>query len=325
VSAEVVDKIKLFSYLAAMSVRGAVQTIYGELKPIQRRIADYLLSLDLEGLNAPIDEYARHTGASVASISRFCKKLGYDSFQSLKIGLSRELEYEPDVVLPIFRPDDDPSLTIRKSFSEAIANLQATESAVEFGAIEDVAERMSQATQIVFLGLGGSGGVANLGEIMFTHLGFNARSIVDPYAMLVSAGHVRPNDVVVGLTHSGRTRAVLEAVRQARDNGAYTAGITNYPRSPLCDLVDAALITACQELRVHVAQSNSMVAQMAILRALFVLVASRSDDAVVREVQSIEESVQRDLRVRAIRNRKQGGPPPQKHTLSRGESHGTRS
>jgi len=293
-----------------MSVRTAIRSVYAELKTIQRRIADYLLDLDLEALNAPIDEYARQTGASVASISRFCKKLGYDSFQSLKIGLSRELEYEPEVVLPIFRPDDDSGLTIRKSFSEAVANLQATESAVEFVAIEEVAERMCRADQIVLLGLGGSGGVANLGEIMFTHLGFNARAIVDPYAMLVSAGHVRPNHVVVGLTHSGGTRAVLEAVRQARDNGAYTVGITNYPRSPLCELVDTALLTACQELRVHVAQSNSMVAQLAILRALFVLVASRSDDAVVREVQNIEESVQRNLRVRTHRNRKLGDPSP---------------
>jgi RpiR family carbohydrate utilization transcriptional regulator len=309
-----------------MSVRTSIRSMYGELKPLQRRIADYLLALDLQGLNSPIDEYARQTGVSVASISRFCKKIGYDSFQSFKIGLSRELEYEPQVVLPIFRPDDDPDLTIRKAFSEAIANLQATESTVDFKQIESVAGRIARSEQLVLLGLGGSGGVANLGEIMFTHLGFNARAIVDPYAMLVSAGHVRRDHVVVGLTHSGRTRAVLEAVRQSRDNGAYTVGITNYPRSPLCELADTALITACQELRVHVAQSNSMVAQLAILRALFVLVASRSDEAVVREVQNIEGSVHRNLRVRSYRNRKNGDPSPAKNIpIERGETDGTSS
>ena len=306
-----------------MSVRGAIQSIYAELKPIQRQIADHLLALDLGGLNAPIDEYARQTGASAASISRFCKKIGYDSFQSFKIGLSRELEYEPQVVLPIFRPDDDPDLTIRKAFSEAVANLQATESAVDFGAVKTAADRIRAAERLVLVGLGGSGGVATLGEIMFTHLGFNARALVDPYAMLVSAGHARPGHVVIGLTHTGRTRAVLEAVRQARTNGAFTVGITNYPRSPLCELAHTALITACRELRVHVAQSNSMVAQLAILRALFVLVAARSDESVVREVQNIEGSVQSHLRVRPQRNRKTGAPSPQTHTLPEGEEHGT--
>jgi len=314
-----------------MSVRTKLQSIYGDLKPIQRRIADYLMSLDLEGLNAPIDEYARQTGSSAASISRFCKKIGYDSFQSFKIGLSRELEYEPDVVLPIFRPDDDPDLTIRKAFSEAVANLQNTETAVDFAAVKDVAARIAEAQQLVLLGLGGSGGVANLGEIMFTHLGFNARAIVDPYAMLVSAGHVRQDHVVVGLTHTGRTRAVLEAVRQARENGAYAVGITNYPRSPLREVVDSLLITACQEPRVHVAQSNSMVAQLAILRALFVLVASRSDEAVVQEVQNIEGSVQRSLRVRPHRYRKHGdashavASPGNNIVQARGDTHGTSS
>ncbi len=307
-----------------MSVRRTLRSIYGELKPIQRRIADHLLSLDLEALNAPIDEYARQTGASAASISRFCKKLGYHSFQGFKIALSRELEYEPEVVLPIFRPDDDPDLTIRKTFSEAVANLQATETAVDFQAVRAVAGRICRAEQLVLLGLGGSGGVANLGEIMFTHLGFNARAIQDPYAMLVSAGHVRPRHVVIGLTHSGRTRAVLEAVSLARDNGAFTVGITNYARSPLCEVTHTALITACQELRVHVAQSSSVVAQLAILRALFVLVAARSEEAVVQEVHGIEASVQRNLRVRSYRHRKNGGPSPlEKHTLNRGEADGT--
>jgi DNA-binding MurR/RpiR family transcriptional regulator len=210
-----------------------------------------------------------------------------------------------------------------------MTNLQNTETTVDFDAIQAVADRIAAGEQLVLLGLGGSGGVANLGEIMFTHLGFNARAISDPYAMLVSAGHVRPAHVVVGLTHSGRTRAVLEALRLARDNEAYTVGITNYPRSPLCELVDAALITACQEPRVHVAQSNSMVAQLAILRALFVLVASRSDEAVVQEVQTIEGSVQRNLRVRSYRNRKNGDSPqaassPGKNIAqARGDRHGT--
>jgi RpiR family carbohydrate utilization transcriptional regulator len=280
-----------------MSVRSSIQGSYRDLPPTQRRIADYLLSLDFDGLNAPIDEYARRIGTSIASISRFCARIGYDSFQMLKIGLSREMQAPDDTVLPIFAPDDDPQLSVRKVFAEAVANLQATEAAVSFPTLIGVAERAARSERLYFLGLGGSGGVGLLGEMMFSGLGFNAKALSDPYAMLLCAGHVRKTHLVFGLSHSGNTREVLEALRAARARGAYTVGITNYPRSPLAETVHAALLTSCHEHRVHFAQSNSMAAQLTLIRALYILVASRISPEALQEVNRIEQAVNRSLRL----------------------------
>jgi RpiR family carbohydrate utilization transcriptional regulator len=281
-----------------MSVRTSIQGLYRDLRPTQRRIADYLLALDFDGLDAPIDEYARRIGTSIASISRFCARIGYDSFQKLKIGLSREMQVPDDTVLPIFAADDDPQLSIRKVFAEAIANLQATEAAVSFPTLIAVAERIARSERLYFFGLGGSGGVSALSEMMFSGLGFNAKALSDPYGMLLSAGHVRKSHLVFGLSHSGNTREVLEAVRAAKARGAYTVGITNYPRSPLAELVQAALVTSCHEHRVHFAQSNSMAAQLTLIRALYILVASRISPEALQEVNRIEQAVSQSLRLK---------------------------
>ena len=281
-----------------MSVRTSIQGVYRDLRPIQRRIADYLLALDFAGLNAPIDEYARRIGTSIASISRFCSRIGYGSFQELKIGLSREMQAPDETVLPIFAADDDPQLSIRKVFAEAVANLQATEAAVSFHSIIAVAERIGRADRLYFLGLGGSGGVGELAEVMFSGLGFNAKALSDPYSMLLAAGHVRRNHLVFGLSHSGNTREVLEAARAAKARGAFTVGITNYPRSPLAELVHTALITSCHEHRVHFARSNSMAAQLTLIRALYILVASRISPEVLHEVNRIEQAVNQSLRLK---------------------------
>jgi len=282
-----------------MSIRTSIQGIYRELKPTQRRIADYLLSLDFDGLNAPIDEYARRIGASVASISRFCALIGYDSFQKLKIGLSREMHSAEDTVPPIFAADDDPRMSIRKVFAEAVANLQATEATVDFSALEAVAELIARADRLYFAGMGGSGGVAYLAEVMFSLLGYSAKALSDPFAMLISAGHLRRSHLFFGLSHSGGTREVLEAVRAARARGARTVGITNYPHSPLAELADTVLLTSCREHRVHFAQSSSMVAQLTLIRALYILVASRSSPELIQEVNEIEQTVRRSLRAKA--------------------------
>jgi DNA-binding MurR/RpiR family transcriptional regulator len=249
-------------------------------------------------LDASIEEYARKVGTSVASISRFCNKIGYESFQTLKISLSRELDYEPEVVLPIFYLEDDPELSIRKAFSEAVTNLEATESTFDFAGLKKAAQRITQSKQLYFFGLGGSGGVGYLGELFFSHIGYNAKALSDPYSMLVCAGHVASKDTVIGLSHSGRTREVVEALKAAKAQGAYTMGITNYPRSPLAGMTDTTLITACHEHKVHFAQSNSMVVQLTILRALYIIVASQSNRNIMAEVDRIEENVQRNLRIK---------------------------
>jgi RpiR family carbohydrate utilization transcriptional regulator len=281
-----------------MSVRASISGAYNELKPAQRRIADYLLNVDFEALDASIDEYARRTGTSAASISRFCSRIGYESFQKLKISLSRELQSTGQSVPPIFAAGDDPDLSIRKVFAEAAANLQATEDTVSFPALKAVAERIARSGRLFFLGLGGSGGVAYLGEVMFSLLGLNARALSDPFVMLISAGHLGKSDLLFGLSHSGRTREVVEAMRVARSRGAHTVGITNYPRSALAGLADTVLLTNCREHRVHFAQSNSMAAQLTLIRALYILVASKSSPGLIEEVNRIERAVRDSLRIK---------------------------
>jgi DNA-binding MurR/RpiR family transcriptional regulator len=281
-----------------MSVLKQMNSVYNELKPVQRIIADYFLAADFESLNSSIEDVAKRTGTSVASVSRFCKRVGYDSFQHFKISLSRDLKYAPDTVLPIFNMDDDPKLSIRKVFSEAISNLQATEAVVSFDAIKRAAERIIETKTVYFFGLGGSGKVGSIGEVWFSHIGYTARAFSDPYEMIVTAGHAQPAHNIIALSHSGSTVPVINAVNIARSNKAFIIGITNYSKSLIAQLSEVVLLTACPERRVHFAQSNSMVAQSTILRSLYILAAARNGKGVGERVDDIEASVNARLRIK---------------------------
>jgi DNA-binding MurR/RpiR family transcriptional regulator len=102
---------------------------------------------------------------------------------------------------------------------------------------------------------------------------------------------------------------VVESLSIAREQGASTVGITNYASSPLAKTVETTLVTACHEHRVHFAQSNSMVAQLTLIRALYILVASRCGDEVTQEVDRIEENVKRSLRIKNKRSEQNGKNP----------------
>jgi RpiR family transcriptional regulator, carbohydrate utilization regulator len=281
-----------------MSVMTDIKTVYNELKPVQKKIADYFLNLDFEGLHNSIEVIAGDIGTSVASISRFCKYIGYDSFKRFKMTFSRDLQYEPVQVLPIFHQDDEPELSVKKVFAEAITNIQATEGALNTENLIRVAERLRAAEMIYFFGFGGSGKVGELGEIQFSHLGYRAKSVIDPYEMMVCAGHTNKGDVFICISHTGRQKQLIEAAGTAQANGAMIIGITNYGESPLAVLADMNILTACHERQVHFAQSNSMVAQLTLIRALYILIASKSAERIINKVGTIESIVNKNLRVK---------------------------
>lgn len=52
---------------------------------------------------------------------------------------------------------------------------------------------------------------------------------------------VRPNDMFVGLSTSGNSPNILEAVKEAHKSGATTVGFTGNRKGPLVDLVDLAV------------------------------------------------------------------------------------
>jgi DNA-binding MurR/RpiR family transcriptional regulator len=160
-----------------------------------------------------------------------------------------------------------------------------------------VADRIINTKLVYFFGLGGSGKVGTIGEVWFSHIGCISRAVIDPYEMIVTAGHAHGDCNIITLSHSGSTQPVIEATKKAKSNGAFVACVTNYSESPLAGLADILLLTACPERRVHFAQSNSMVAQSTIVRSLYILVASRSKEPVIKRVGKIERDVKARLRM----------------------------
>ncbi|PXX73689.1 MurR/RpiR family transcriptional regulator [Dielma fastidiosa] len=84
--------------------------------PVEKCIINYIINHPNEVIEMTMEDLARETYTSRSTISRFCKKNGYDGFNSLKIQLAIELnmflkdEVSVNTSLPFDKGDD--SLTI---------------------------------------------------------------------------------------------------------------------------------------------------------------------------------------------------------------------
>ena len=69
----------------------------------------------------------------------------------------------------------------------------------------------------------------------------------DLQSALTSAALLGPGDVALGISHTGTTTDVVDALRVARRQGAMTIAVTNYARSPITAEADLILVTAARE------------------------------------------------------------------------------
>jgi DNA-binding MurR/RpiR family transcriptional regulator len=264
-----------------------------------RKIAEKLLAAPNAMLRYQIGELAAACDVAVGTVTAFCRKLGYAGYREFQLGLSAAIATVPAGDPQTFFKGSSPSDIMRQVFACARTGLDETERMNEPDVLQDIAARLLFCRRIVLLGIGSSGSVAGFGEVRFASLGLSAVSLTDPFRMIFVSGSADEKDVFIGISHTGETSHVVEAMGTARRRHAFTVAVTNYPQSTLAKASDQALITSYREHVVNAAVSSSDSAQICLLDSLYFVTASISRDSAVALARSAEDRVQRMLRIKS--------------------------
>jgi DNA-binding MurR/RpiR family transcriptional regulator len=221
-----------------------LQAVYDTLKSAERKAADYMLDFpeDITGLS--IVDFAGRADCSEATIVRLSKRLGYEGYPELKrdftAALKSDAVYEYDDV----SPTDPPGTIIHKVFEASIRALNDSLEMLDEEAYTRAAGLLAGAGSILFAGIGDAAPVAQEAQQRFMRIGINSRFSLDYDLQLINASQLNRGDVVIAISHSGRSKPVVEVCKLARERGALILGITNFPVSPLAKKSDVILQTA---------------------------------------------------------------------------------
>src|SRR3546814_14341930 len=98
---------------------------------------------------------------------------------------------------------------------------------------------MSQAQRVEFYGFGASGAVAADAQHKFFRLLLSAAAYSDPHMQAMSAVTLKPTDVAICISQSGRSKDLLITANVVRESGATL--ITLCPsQTPLADQIGSA-------------------------------------------------------------------------------------
>ncbi len=285
-------------------VLARIRSVYESLPMAERKVADVILVDPEAAPGSSVHELAKKAEVSVASVSRFVRKVGYEHFRQFRLELARETPASVGALYEAITPQDSDSMIARKVFTGNIRGLEDTLKILDIPDFVRAARAISSCHRLVLFGMGGSGIVAHDAALRFAYLDFQAEAYVDSSQILLQAMRTRPEDVVVGISHSGRSSITIEGLRIARQSKALTVGVSNYLKSPLRDVSDLFFCTAFSESKVEVAAISSRVAQLCLLDALYLLVARHKKD--LWDVEQVNQLTERMLRV-PVRGSRGGG------------------
>lgn len=269
-------------------VRGALPS----LRPAEQRVAEAVLADPAGVSERSITALARLCRTSETTVLRFCRALGLAGYPELRIALARAAQGEEADRASRVTPDSPISAT--DSMAEMVAKIAYADqrSVADTGAAVDVAslqaavDALVAARRVDVYGVGASALVGQELSSRLHRLGLASSAWSDPYAALTSASGLAAGDVAIGISHTGTTIDVLDALRVARGRGATTVGITNFDRAPIVGHSDVVLTTAARETTFRTGAMSSRVSQLVLVDCLFTGVAMRSYDRSLSALES---------------------------------------
>ncbi len=247
------------------------------LSPAERRVADVVLESPQDVVSVSIMSLARRARVSEPTIVRFCRKVGFAGFQDFKLRLAQMLGAGLSYLDMGIEPGDAPAVYKQKVFDATINTLIDVRNHIDEGAIERAVEALAGARRIEFYGFVASGAVAMDAQHKFFHFSVPCLAYTDLHMQRMSAAALGPGDVVVAISHTGRTKELIDSVDVARRAGASVIGVTD-PDSPLakrCSLVVGVVVPEDTDVYMP---SVSRIAHLLVIDVLAVGVALRGGE-----------------------------------------------
>ena len=276
---------------ASQTVFDTISHSYYDLTAAERKTADYVMKNRERSQYLSIGELAEESGVAEATVSRFCRRLGYKGYNAFKLAIAKAGTPQRGAALDsgAISPDDGVEQLGRKLCTIESDAMQQTLSLLRPEAVETAADILCSARKVLCMGQGGSMILADEAAHLFSVCGGKFIAIRDSHLQIMSAATLTPEDAVLYFSYSGATRDMMETLSVVREQGAKVILITRFPRSPGAALADAVLQCGSNESPLQHGSVAARIAQLFLLDVLFNCVCLRDPETIVETRRRIAE------------------------------------
>ncbi|WP_194917068.1 MurR/RpiR family transcriptional regulator, partial [Catenulispora rubra] len=185
----------------------------GELSDALGQVADYVLADPAAAARCTITDLAERVGKSPGTITRFCRALGFTGYAELRVALAEEAgraagnaegtRWASDIGGEV-RPGDPAERLVGVVLGTVTRALRETAEQIDPAGVDAFVELLLKARRVDFFGVGNSAVAAQELQFRLHRIGIACWAWPDVHNALTSAAQFGPDDLAVGISHSGR-------------------------------------------------------------------------------------------------------------------------
>jgi len=268
------------------------------LSAAERLVAEAILANPAEAAEKSIGQMAIAAGSSEATVTRFCRSIGLRGYSNLRLQLAVSAERrrgdQADSGMALLGEIDQADSVQEVLRKVAFANTRAIEmtlAQIDEDALSTVVDRLASARRVMTFGVAASATAASDAAAKLALSNCAAMVMHDVHGALMTTSLFDEGDVVLAFSHSGRAQEVVDVLNASRLRGAFTIAVTADASSPAAKAASVALVTAAREPRFRSGGIASRTAQLAVVDAIFVLLAHRRFDEAIEAGDKMHDIV----------------------------------
>jgi len=260
------------------NVLETIRAALPDLRKSDTKVAQLVLDEPHWFLGATVASTAARAGISQPTVIRFCIAIGFSGFQEFKLRLAQTLAIGRAATHSVIAGTDSLGSVTEKIFEYTLSSLDWARQHLDRNALKEAVRLLGAARSIAFFGYGASGIVAEDAGQKFPLFGVPCRAQPDFHQQIMAASMMRPGDLAVVISNTGRTRQLVEVAEIARTNGAKVIGLVGAegPISAFCDVT--LLVETLDNTNVYT-PTTSRIAALVVIDILSTAVALARDDA----------------------------------------------
>ncbi|QKC91644.1 MurR/RpiR family transcriptional regulator [Mesorhizobium sp. NZP2234] len=266
-----------------MSVLKTINAKLDGMAPGDREIGQYIVDNPDQMLRLSTAALAAKIGRSQSSVVKFSQKLGYASYQELKLAVSeakaQDWQVPAGVIHGSIEVGDTYPVILRKLIGSKLLSMQQTVAANSERIISRTLELLDGARRIHLVGVGASSLVARDFSYKLMKLGRNVLHDSDSHIQMANAATLGPGDVLFALSYSGASIETLRIAELAHRRGTMVIAVTGLHDNPLSRVADIRLYTIADEERARSSSITARDAQLTLTDLLFILLVQKQPDA----------------------------------------------
>ena len=219
---------------------------------------------------------------------RFCVAAGFSGYQEFKLRLAQSLALGRTATHSVISQRGHASAVAEKIFEYTITSLDWARGALDSAALEEAVERRRVRPRSNSSASARRRMVAEDAQQKFPLFGVPCRAQADFHQQIMTASMMRPTDVAVVISNTGRTRQIAQAAETARNSGAKVIGIVGAADRSATRATSRLVVETLDNTNIYT-PTTSRIAALVVIDILSTAVALRRDPADIERLKAMKQ------------------------------------